>query len=131
MVTAPAGYVITSIDYTEGGNGATQNGIATASGSVVVDNMPTNFQLAPPIGPNDAREWGITLDTILVDNKQSVAVSITNSLFSYAFDGSQAFIEKNDSTLTVGLTAVPLPAAAWLFGSALIALVGIQRRKAA
>jgi hypothetical protein len=131
MVTAPDGYVITSIDYTESGSGFATNGIATASGSLVADNIPTNF-VTETIVPNDSRLWDITLDTILIDNKQSIAVSITNSLFAYSFaPGEQAFIEKTEATLTVGITAVPLPAAAWLFGSAMLGLMGVARRRKA
>jgi len=38
----------------------------------------------------------------------------------------------SDGTLTYGdVSAVPVPAAVWLFGSGLVGLVGIARRKKA
>jgi hypothetical protein len=37
-------------------------------------------------------------------------------------------IEKTSATLTVGLTQVPLPAAAWLFGSAIAGLIYSKSR---
>jgi hypothetical protein len=40
-------------------------------------------------------------------------------------DGASA----DSYTLNIGANAVPVPAAAWLFGSALIGLVGIKRKK--
>jgi hypothetical protein len=44
----------------------------------------------------------------------------------YAFNGGAFEI----GTLTVAVQTVPLPAALWLFGSGLLGLIGIARRKA-
>jgi hypothetical protein len=42
------------------------------------------------------------------------------------FDGHTAAFQ---GTLTPQVSQVPIPAAAWLFGSGLLGLVGIARRK--
>lgn len=49
--------------------------------------------------------------------------------FFAASDGSLLPVQFNDLTLSVN--AVPVPAAAWLFGSALLGFVGISRKRAA
>ena len=36
----------------------------------------------------------------------------------------------NMSVTAAGISAVPVPAAVWLFGSGLIGLIGVARRKA-
>ena len=43
----------------------------------------------------------------------------------------QYFIRLGETTLTIETTPTPIPAAAWLFGSGLLGLVGIARRKKA
>lgn len=130
IITAPAGYVITSVAYTEAGSGETTGGVAFASGSIVADGIPTNF-LTQVFAPQSSSGWSISPTPTLIANKDSIAVSITNSLIAFSFTPADvSYIEKSEATLTVSIAAIPVPAAAWLFGSALIALVGIQRRKA-
>lgn len=131
IITAPDGYYITSVTYSEAGEVETTNGVATASGSIVADGKPSNF-LTQVAAPGTALGgWSITAGPVAIDNKESIAVSITNSLFAFAFTPLDiARIEKTEASLSVQIAPVPLPAAAWLFGSALIALVSIQRRKA-
>ena len=41
------------------------------------------------------------------------------------------FVLSADGTLSYGATVIPVPAAAWLFGSGLIGLVGVARRRKA
>ena len=131
VITAPDGYVITSVTYSETGTVETTNGVATASGSIVADGIPSNFLTVIAAPGTAVGGWGIDAGPVAIANKQSIAVSITNSLFAFSFSPQEiALIEKTDATLTVEIAEVPLPAAAWLFGSALIALVSIQRRKA-
>jgi len=50
--------------------------------------------------------------------------------YSLVIEGLAAATQTNTFSGIVAITNVPLPAAAWLFGSALLGLVGIQRRKA-
>ncbi|MCP4288830.1 MAG: VPLPA-CTERM sorting domain-containing protein [Gammaproteobacteria bacterium] len=128
-IDAPSGYFITSVSYTEGGDGQTENGVATATGALVADSTPINF-LTQIFAPNADSGWTITPATILIDNKTSIVVSITNSLFAFAFaPGEIAQITKTSATLTIGVEPVPLPAAVWLFGSTLIGFVAFGRRR--
>ncbi len=52
-------------------------------------------------------------------------INMLNSITSSDFSG--AYILSNE---TISITSVPVPAAAWLFGSGLIGLIGLVRRKA-
>lgn len=45
-------------------------------------------------------------------------------------EGSYLYTFSNDQTLSLQVGPVPLPAAAWLFGSALFGLLAVKRRKA-
>ena len=70
-------------------------------------------------------EWeGITTIRVTIENVLT-ATSITQ--------GESAFLEKKLAGNSVGLIVnpVPVPAAVWLFGSGLLGLVGIARRKKA
>lgn len=128
-ITAPTGFRITSISYSEMGQGETGNGVAMASGSIVADGTPSNFLtqvFQPDTLPN---EWTISILPIAIDNKESIDVNITNSLFAFAFGaGETAQIEKTSASLTVGLTAIPIPPAIWMMGAAITALVTVGRR---
>lgn len=67
--------------------------------------------------------WGSdTLLTATVENLLSV-----NTLNL----GEDAFLEKKFGGIGIVVNAVPVPAAIWLFGSGLIGLVGLARRKKA
>lgn len=128
-LTAPTGFVITSISYSETGAGETQNGVAMASGSIVANGIPANFltQVFSPNTPPNA--WSITVLPIAINNKESIDVNITNSLFAFAFAAGQtAQIEKTSASLTVGLSAIPIPPAIWMMGAAITALVTVGRR---
>lgn len=51
------------------------------------------------------------------------------TIVNWTFSGDDAYT--NSMTITsTGIAAVPVPAAVWLFGSGLLGLVGIARRKA-
>jgi hypothetical protein len=75
---------------------------------------------------------------------EGLSISLGFSEDRSTFDGSIAAIEQSGSGLTANTTtinftldsgvnnapsAVPVPAAAWLFGSALVGLAGLKRRK--
>lgn len=132
-LTAPTGFVITSISYSESGAGKTESGVAVATGSLVADGIPVNFlqQLyAPNTGgaPGDPIiGWSIDVIDLAIANKESIDLNITNSLFAFSFGGA-AEIEKTEATLTVGLSAIPIPPAIWMMGAAITALVTVGRR---
>jgi hypothetical protein len=133
-LTAPENYRISSILYNEGGTAQTSEGVVTVTGSITVGGIPVNFN-EEVIGGDSGGEVPWELDPIplaLVGGVDSVVVTITNTLFAFGFEPSSiARIEKTDAVLTVGLTQIPIPAAVWLFGSGLLGLIGIARRKRA
>ncbi|CAD6877683.1 hypothetical protein [Methylomonas albis] len=81
-----------------------------------------------------------TLSTPTVWGNADVRVRIQNDLTAESFiAGDSALIEKKQSTQSLvftpfiegGTTAVPVPGAAWLFGSALVGLMGLRRKVSA
>lgn len=131
-VTAPAGFLITSVDYAEGGTGQTGEGVATASGSLVADNIATNF-LTQLFAPNTVGPWSIMPATTIIDNKTAIGVSISNSLFAFSFAPNEiATIGKTSAVLTVGLspeiaaTPIPEPATLALFVLGLAGLLSME-----
>ncbi|MGR9091919.1 MAG: hypothetical protein ACU85U_15210 [Gammaproteobacteria bacterium] len=65
----------------------------------------------------------------LIDNKNSIDINVTNSLFAFALaGGARATIEKTGASLVVGLAAIPIPPAIWMMGAAITALVTVGRR---
>ena len=132
-ITAPTGFAINLITYTEAGTGDTVDGFASATGSMVVDGTPVNF-LTQNFGPLTSSGWSILPTALVIANKSSIDISITNSLVAFVFAGSgtpDAEIHKTSdgSILTVGLTAIPLPPALLLMGTAIVALAAVKRRE--
>lgn len=79
---------------------------------------------------------GIDLGTPLWANTTSINMTLENVLTATTDDfPSKAFIDKKFAGIgiTVGgsvpPSSVPVPAAAWLFGSGLLGLIGVARRK--
>ncbi len=129
-ITAPTGFVINSITYSETGEGNVNDGFAAATGSMVVDGMAKNFLTQLFLPGDGANGWSITPATVAIANKESIDMSISNSLLAFLFGAGPATIQKNSATITVGLTAIPLPPAIWLMGAAVAALVSVRRRDA-
>lgn len=131
-ITAPAGYVITGVSYTEAGNGETgTGGFALATGSMVVAGTPINF-LTQMFSPGDgASGWSITPAPVVIANQSEITMSITNSIFAFLFDplNGPADIAKTSAVITVSTALIPLPPAVWLFGSAFVGLVSIGARR--
>jgi len=130
LVTAPTGFQITRISYSENGTGQTTNGVALATGSMTADGTPKNF-LTQMFTPNTgASNWSIS-GSIDIANKDSIAVSIVNSLFAVTFGGINdiATVSKTGATIEVEVAPVPLPPAVWMLGSALVGLATVGRRK--
>lgn len=68
------------------------------------------------------------------DGVTRVVMKIENILNAYTvdfFNPAQAFIEKKEVGLSVGTTIIPVPAAVWLFGSGLLGLIVVARKKSA
>lgn len=100
-------------------NLATGTGVNTASGCF--DN-PDNY-LAFCVSGNNADGVPIALDYVTTDSVASPA-SVNYGWESYPYGPDFG----NITAMTMALTPVPVPAAAWLFGSALLGLAGIGRR---
>lgn len=86
---------------------------------------------------NSAQAFGLTLyslDTSIISGLDYQILPFTLAQADYAM----FYIEETDATGTIYLATgfltsvavVPIPSAAWLFGSGLIGLIGIARRKA-
>jgi len=87
----------------------------------------SGFSLAGLAGPgfNFA-----SLDFVAIPPPGTTDVIVSASLFGDWQDlAGQAVIVDTFNSATVNVSAVPVPAAVWLFGSGLIGLVGIARRR--
>ena len=128
-IDAPAGFYITAIDYSEAGSGMTTNGVASASGSIVADGMPTNF-LTQIFTPNTSGSWAISPSQTVIDNKFSINVTITNSLFAFNFSPSDvAIINKDAAELKVTIERVPEPGTFAITMIGMAAIFGTRRRR--
>lgn len=79
---------------------------------------------------------GFDLTTVLWDDRDHVGLTLQNTLTALStLLGDQAMIQKkaigSEITVSVDTTLVPVPAAVWLFGSGLLGLAGMARRKKA
>ncbi|QSB01939.1 hypothetical protein JWZ98_02975 [Methylomonas sp. EFPC1] len=113
-----------------------------------VDHIATNFS-AGPLTDSCATSSGCplstwsasaTLNTPVAWGNADVRVRIQNDLTAESFNvGDSALIEKKQSSQSLvftpfvegGSTAVPVPGAVWLFGSALAGLIGLRRKVSA
>ncbi len=131
LVTAPTGFMITKVTYTESGTGQTTGGVALATGSITADGTPKNF-LTQLFTPNTGlSNWSIG-GAVDIADKDSIAVSIVNSLFAVSFDPTQvSTISKTGASISIEVAPIPLPPAVWMLGSAIVGLVTVGRRKAA
>ncbi len=90
--------------------------------------------LADTAGVLAAWSLGGTLDlanTVGWGSDTKVILQLQNNLLAKtATAGDVAFIQKKKGGIGITVNPVPVPAAVWLFGSGLIGLVGLARRKA-
>jgi hypothetical protein len=89
--------------------------LANATGALTDWNLGGTLDLAATAG------WGS--DTKVILQLQN------NLLASTGAQGEVAFIQKKLGGVGITVNPVPVPAAVWLFGSGLIGLVGLARRK--
>lgn len=83
---------------------------ATGSNGTLALSGNTNFIL----GITDGSSW-------MSDNGGYIYLGANSYIVSF---------DSGSSVLTVDVNPVPVPAAAWLFGSGLLGLVGVARRRA-
>ena len=154
QVTAKPGYQIQAVDIVEfgdylmtsGDTAVSVSGIAaiwewgkfgstyTASALNVTgygaDDVGGLLQTRDTVDPNlwDAK-WN---SGVLADGILDIGLELQNNLSATTMNaGEIAWVEKKISAVEVGVTTavIPLPAAMWLFGSGLLGLAGIARRK--
>lgn len=69
-------------------------------------------------------------DTTGWNSDTHLSVTFQNNLSAYTeVFGEEAYIEKKLGAIGLIVNPVPVPAAAWLFGSGLLALAGVARRR--
>ncbi len=128
LLTAPTGFLISSVKYSESGIGNTTAGFGSASGAINVGGKPNNFPTAIINPGSTLADWSFG-NTTLVNDLSSVAVNITNVISAIAFGvGDSSEVTKTMAKLEIGLTAVPIPPAIWMMGAAITALVTVGRR---
>lgn len=145
FVVAKDGYSFSSIDIVEGGTyQTTGNGTVGLTGSIQVldSNDPLFTNETSILGVSDltvsgaVTPWEASLNydmtTAMWVNTNSIQLTLTNTLFATSPDlGSTAIINQTlaGSSMGMSITTIPVPAAVWLFGSGLIGLAGIARRR--
>jgi hypothetical protein len=104
-------------------NAAQLDTIALNSGALVT---LSDFFNSPTTNP-----WSVTAATTLVPtwNTLEARITLQNLLRALSQGDDYAFIEKKLVTITA--TVVPVPAAVWLLGSALLGISIVARRRAA
>jgi hypothetical protein len=125
-VTAPAGWVIDKVTYSEGGTAETTNGVAVATGSITAGGVPKNFATIV-IGTDSATSW-TTSGWVDVVDAAEIEVSIVNSLFASTFGGLDDVATISKDLASVEVSLVPVPAAVWLLFSGLICFIGLRRK---
>jgi len=99
------------------GNIYTAGTLADTGGALTAWSIGGSLDLADTVG------WG---------SDSKVMMTLQNNIQAETVNaGEQAFIQKKAGGIGVVVNPVPVPAAVWLFGSGLIGLIGVARRKRA
>ena len=89
----------------------------TSGGSITLSNN-TNFRLGI--------DWGLGYFS-----DSNATLTSSPDTYLIVFDGLDALEQRvSGNTLAVDLAVIPVPAAVWLFGSGLLGLVAVMRRRA-
>jgi hypothetical protein len=148
-----AGYAFDSMSLAEAGDYLLwgSNSFVTVGGQLRVRDEANTLLVTDNItasGPFDTynsapdlttHNWDASATVSLAgaewDGKTRVVMKIENILSAFTQSGDagalQALIEKKEVGVEVDIvtTVIPVPAAAWLFGSGLLGLIGIARAK--
>ena len=111
--------------YGYSGNGSINVSDFSPAGGTLLASVPYNGQTQFDIDVTDFINDQLTITSSFAGFNLLLPNS-TSDTRVFSFDGSDG---NNPPVLM--LTTVPIPAAAWLFGSGLIGLIGIARRKKA
>lgn len=133
----------TGIDFTND-----QAAVMASSGDMALPFLTlatmNDFQFNP-LAPNPVTVWSVggfsfSMDNVTIDTQTASALTLSGSgmITGGGFDptpGTWAFSGQTASNITFSWSssnlAVPIPPAVWLFGSGLLGLVGIARRRKA
>ena len=91
------------------------------AGPLTVQNALTEWTANTGVNLSDTSGWGGDTDVNL--SLYNLAATNTQAL------GEQAFLQKKIGGVAVMVSAIPVPAAVWMFGSGLIALFGWAGRR--
>ncbi len=117
VIGADGGHVVFT-DNIDGSWNAEVFDVTNASGGSITLSSNTNFILG--------MEW----DGVYYGDSNSSLLSSPDT-YLIVFDGVvDGDIEISGNTLAVDLAPIPVPAAAWLFGTGLLGLVAVARRRA-
>jgi hypothetical protein len=105
------------------------SGVQASAGNVAMSFASTGGNAPGGIVAAGAGDAWRSIAFAYLNKDGSFSATPTN-LVGYAFDDSGAGPDDNHDDYVGYVQAVPIPAAAWLFGSGLMALVGLRRRKA-
>lgn len=118
--------------YVDIESGTTNCGIFACSDT---GNIFTAGPLADTGGALTAWSLGGSLDfadTAGWGSDTKIIMTLQNNIQAETVNaGEQAFIQKKQGGIGIVVNPVPVPAAVWLFGSGLLGLVGLARRKKA
>jgi len=134
----------TGIDFT-----GDQSVVVASSGDLTMAYLApatmTDFQFNP-LSPNPVTVWSVggysfSMDNVTIGAQDAtdLILSGTGTITGGGFDPTQGTWEFSGQTASditfswssSNATVIPIPAAVWLFGSGLIGLIGVARRKQA
>lgn len=76
--------------------------------------------------------WNLSLNSLTITPSDVLTMSGTGQLYGNEFELTPVnWTFSGGSTYSMTITAVPVPAAVWLFGSGLLGLIAVARRKTA
>lgn len=135
-VSAEEGFITSTITNFAAPAGTSVPNLSATAGTAFAASVPPTYQQLVSGGDADTRNYGslasyIGLGTVSYSfvGSASDTSTATNGLLRGVQD--YAYLVNADVTYTYSVPAVPVPAAVWLFGSGLIGLVGVARRKKA
>lgn len=111
-----------------------------ATDSIAASEPFDKYNPAFCMSPNNwTATAGIDLSGGDWDGVNSIVLKVENLLAAYtepsSFPGPEgpllAFIEKKEVGVSIGTSVIPVPAAFWLFGSGMLGMIAIARRKRA
>jgi hypothetical protein len=96
-----------------------------SAGSDVITGATFDYVLAGTNGGNDYDWTQMMVSAVMPEGTASTRIQLIHILEASTSNAGSIFLD--DASLTV--SAVPVPAAVWLFGSGLLGLVGVARRR--